>query len=107
MLEHHLQRQLQHKSDKKENVVVYIPMKTDEIETVVEVCAVAWKGGHNIAVVVKDCGLSELESVLTSAWYLCGGKIKIPKKSTLSQNLMLCMLAKVRSFYVPSKNLCL
>lgn len=43
-------------------------MKTDEIDTMVE--GVAWKGEHNIAVVVEDCGLSKLESMLTSGWYL-------------------------------------
>lgn len=51
-------------------MVYYLPIKTDETDTVFEVCGVAWKGGHNIAVVVKDCGLPKLESMLTSAWYL-------------------------------------
>lgn len=67
-------------------------MKTDEIDTVVEVCGVAWKGGHNKAVVVKDCGLSKLESTLTSAWYLkrYAGKIKTPKKhfTTKGENIL-------------------
>lgn len=67
-------------------------MKTDEIDTVVEVCGVAWKGGHNIAVVVKDCGLSKLESALTSAWYLkrYAGKIKTTKKhfTTKVENIL-------------------
>lgn len=38
----------------KGNIVVYLPIKTEETDTVVEVCGVAWKGGKNIAAVVKD-----------------------------------------------------
>lgn len=45
-------------------------MKTDETETVFEVCVVACEGGHNIPVIVNDCSLFKLEFSLTPGWYL-------------------------------------